>query len=125
MRQRFLERIQGQLGLKDAEWQDLKPRVEKVLKARTQTMTMRGWRRRRNQEGEAPPKLTDLQQKAKALREILEDNNAKPEAIEATLKAFREARDKAKKALTKAQEQLRAALNAREEALLVLWGMLD
>jgi hypothetical protein len=60
-----------------------------------------------------------------ALRTIVADDAAKPEDIQAKLKAYRDARKKAEEELKTAREDLRKLCNARQEAELVLTGTLD
>ncbi len=59
------------------------------------------------------------------LRTVLENKDAKPDEIKAKLTALREAREKAKEELAKAQQGLRQGLNLRQEAQLVLMGLLN
>jgi septation ring formation regulator EzrA len=59
------------------------------------------------------------------LRTALENKEAKPEEIKAKLTALREAKEKAKQELLKAQKELTKGLAPRQEAQLVLMGILD
>jgi hypothetical protein len=59
------------------------------------------------------------------LREVLRDEEAKPEQIKAKLTALRTAREKAKKDLAAAQKDLKEKLNVKQEAFMVLSGFLN
>ena len=134
MRQRSLDRIKEFMGATDQEWLVLGPRIEKVQTLSRQTRGMGGMRVRRQPrgaEGVAPAPATpaaQLSPVAKAtqdLRTVLEDKDAKPAAIKAKLTALREAREKAKQELAKAQKALLEVVTQRQEAQLVLSGLVD
>jgi hypothetical protein len=86
------------------------------------------WRGRRGRGGqpETPEEEQSAVQKAASdLQTTLEDENAPAETIKAQLTAYRKAREEARVELAKAQEQLREVLTVRQEAQLVLAGMLE
>lgn len=72
-----------------------------------------------NREPSAVEKATDT------LSTTLEDQSASPETIKTQLNALRQAREKAKQDLAAAQQDLRQILTLRQEALLVVNGMLN
>lgn len=76
---------------------------------------------RRGMFGEPTP--VDLA--AEQLQTTLENPSASPEDIKSKLTALRTAREKAKQELAKAQKDLREVLTLRQEAELVVMGMLD
>jgi len=155
MRQRFNERIKERLGATDDEWQVLQPRLTKVMELRrnANTGSMRmlfGRRGRRGRRGrgsdragasgaEARPaqggrtqrpdrpqrEPSEVRKKAGELSTTLEKKDATPDEIKAKLTALRTARDAARAELAKAQQQLREIVTQRQEAMLVLMGMLD
>lgn len=141
MRQRGLELIQEALGATDEEWVVLGPRVEKVQTLSRQTrrgggMGMfsmfgggRGGRegRRGATRGDVAStrELSEVDEALQGLRAALENQEAKPEDIKKKLTTLREAREKAKQQLDKAQQELRELLSLRQEAQLVLMGLLD
>ena len=92
---------------------------------------MRGlFRRRRprpeDQPAEEPAADTPAAERARReLERTLENKEAKPDEIKARLTALREAREKAKEELAKAKDSLREILTQRQEAQLVLYGILD
>ncbi|MGE5295885.1 MAG: hypothetical protein ACM3VT_13750 [Solirubrobacterales bacterium] len=72
-----------------------------------------------NREPSAVEKATE------ALNTTLEDQSASADTIKAQLTALRQAREKAKQDLAAAQQDLRQILTLRQEALLVVSGMLN
>jgi hypothetical protein len=68
---------------------------------------------------------TALGKAAAELREVLRDEEAKPEQIKAKLAALRTAREKAKKDLATAQKALKEKVTVKQEAFLVLSGYLN
>lgn len=133
MRQRMMERIKEALAPTDEEWQVLEPRVDKVQTLSRQASMRRGMGGamggRRGRGGpEAPAETRELSGPEKAVQELqttLDNTEAKPEEIKAKLTALREAREKAKQELAEAQEALREVVTLRQEAQLVLMGLLD
>lgn len=133
------ERQRKTLGASEEEWKVLQPRIEKVrnLFRQLRAGAMRGWfggagmrmwRGRRQpaaDDAAAERPKTDLEKKSEALRKILEDKESKPEAVKAALKGLREAREKLGKDLAKAKKELREIVTVRQEAHLVLMGVLD
>lgn len=146
MRQRMEERVKEMLGASDDEFKAIQPKLEKVFQlqrdasgARGMMMLMgRGGRGGRGGDAAGPGAAagggpagdqnatpSPLQQKAKELQETLDNKDAKPEEIKAKLDAYREARTKAKEELATAQKELRELLSQRQEATIVMLGMLD
>jgi Spy/CpxP family protein refolding chaperone len=66
-----------------------------------------------------------VQQAARELQESLANKDAASDDVKAKLSALREARSKLQADLNKAQDQLREVLTARQEAVLVMAGMLN
>lgn len=69
--------------------------------------------------------MTDGERICEELQMLLQDPEAGPDQITLKLDALRKAREKAKKQLAKAQQELRKVLNFRQQARLVLMGLLD
>ena len=59
------------------------------------------------------------------LRTVLDNTSATPDQIKKQLTALRTAREKAKQQLAVAQQDLRKIITVRQEAQLVMMGMLD
>ena len=72
---------------------------------------------------EEPP--SELRRAQEALQAALADETSTPALIKDRLTAYRKAREKARLDLAKAQEELRQVLTVRQEAQLVLMGLLD
>lgn len=125
MRQRMMNRIKEQLGASDQEWQVLEPRIEKVQTLRREAEGGRMFMRRRGGNEDEQQPQSDLAKATQALQQTLENENATAEQIKAKLTALREAREKAKQQYEKASAELRELLTQRQEAQLVLMGILD
>lgn len=144
MRQMMEQRLREQLGATEQEWKVLGPRVMKVTELNRQTSgfgrggMMFGMRGQRggpggpggNRPGGGRPgapdrELTAVEKAQDQLRTVLENTSATPEQIKKELTALRTAREKAKQQLAAAQQELRAIITIRQEATLVMMGMLD
>jgi hypothetical protein len=121
MRQQFAERIKEMLGTPDDEWKVLQPMIEKV-----QQLQREGFPRGMGPGGpDANQPQSAAQVAAGALRALTDNDKAAPADIKTALDAVRKFRAKAKADLSAAQEELRAVLTSRQEATLVLLGMLE
>ena len=69
--------------------------------------------------------MTPVDQAKSELRELLSNKDAAPEQIKAGLTALRLANEKARQELAKARQDLRQLMTVRQEATLVLSGLLD
>lgn len=134
MRQTYLGRIKEALKATDEEWNILGPRVEKVQslsgqlagRGRMGMMFGRGGDRAGRPETAEPVReLTDVEKSLQDLRATAENEGATPDELGAKLKALREAREKVKQELAKEQDALRQLVTLRQEAQLVLMGLLD
>jgi hypothetical protein len=128
MRQMMEQRTREQLGATEAEWKTLGPRVMKVEQLNRQLSGSRGGMfpgGRRGAEGGQEAEMTALEKASQALRTTLRNESASPDEIKKQLAAVRTAREAAKKELAVAQADLRKSVNIRQEAQLVLMGLLD
>lgn len=147
MQQMMQERMQEQLGATAEEWQVLGPRVMKVMDLSRQAgggmggMLRMGMGARRggpqgDQAGPGGPggrgrgplaqgEPTAVDKASEALETTLENTAATSDEIKTKLTALRSAKEKAKQELAKAQQDLREVLSVRQEAQLVLMGMLN
>lgn len=137
MRQQRAERMREALGATDEEWQVLEPLVQKVQTLSAQARVGGGGMRMRRRGGAdaaggggrggpgAEEPQSELQQAQSALQETLANTNASAADISAKLKVLREAREKARQELDVAQKELREVITLRQEAQLVLMGLLD
>ena len=147
MHKMMLGRMKTELAATDQEWVAIEPLLEKVMTLSNEVnprgMGMMAGRHERFAEqygqcddqtksredrygrriGQAEP--SELQKAAAALREVLQKADPAPEEISASLAAFRTAKEAAQKELAAEQDKLREVVNARQEAKLVLMGMLN
>jgi len=134
MRQMMEQRMKEQLGATDAEWKTLGPRVMKVDQLNRQVSgTGRGGMfggGRRGAPGDQPgagqgAEMTAVDKASQQLRTTLDNTAATPDQIKKDLAALRAAKEKAKQELVASQQELRKTVNVRQEAQLVLMGLLD
>lgn len=134
------EQMRVTLGVNEAKWAVLQPKIEKVQTLlRQSSMGMRGMMGRFGGRGgprggseaqssdQAPVQReqTDLEKSRNALRQLLTNSDASVVAIRRALVDFRRDRDRSSLELSEAREELRGAVNLRKEAQLVLMGILD
>lgn len=132
-RQRMEDRLKTALGATDDEWTVLEPKIQKVQEAQRAMYVgrggMTGRRRRGGNENDTQsqdrPQPSAVQQKAQDLQEALNNKDTSPADIKAKLAALRDARTQAQAALTAAQGELRDVLTPRQEAVLVMYGILN
>lgn len=130
-RQRMEERMKEMLGVNDEEWKVLQPRIEKVQTLSREARGGMGFRMfgrgRRGRGGEQGPQReqSEIEKKMSDLQKVLENKDATPEQIKTNLTAYRTAREKVQKDLEKAQKDLREIVTVRQEAQLVLMGVLE
>ncbi len=144
MRQMMEQRMREQLGATEQEWKVLGPRIVRVAELGRQTSgfgrggMMFGMGGRRggpggpdgNRFGGGRPGAPDREPTAvekaqEQLRTVLENDSATPDQIKKELTALRTAKEKAKQQLAAAQQELRKIITVRQEATLVMVGMLD
>lgn len=146
-RQQMADRMKQALGATDEEWKVLQPRIEKVQTLSRQTRgggmgmmfsngrrggpggdkrggdKQEGDKRDANRPDDRPRSEVEL--KVEALQKVLDNKDAKPEEIKASLSALREARAKARVEHEAAQKELREVVTVRQEAQLVSMGILE
>ena len=115
-RERTFEDLKEQLRVSDREWPVVKPRLQAVYDLVHPVRPMMG----RNE----PPK-TEVEQRSRELSELLRDEKAEVSQIKAKLTALRAAKERTARELAKARQALRHLMTVRQEALLVLNGLLD
>ena len=133
MRERMLTGLKEQLGANDEDWKALEPKVGKVFDAQRDARSGGGFGGRggfgggrggQNGGNNAEP-TTELGKASKALRDTLQDKDASADSITQKLEAFRDARKKAEEELATSRKELRELVTPRQEAVLVMAGMLD
>ena len=146
-----MQRIRERLEVSEEKWQAIQPKITRVMDLSRQIGGASGMGRmgmpfggRGARGGQAPGQAdrgdrTQAQAQARPrtreqtevgkitdeLRKLLENKAAKPEEIKAKLAVLRKAQEKARQELAKAQQELRAELTVRQEAQLVLMGLLS
>ncbi|MCL5283078.1 MAG: hypothetical protein M1376_24615 [Planctomycetes bacterium] len=110
------ENLRRQLRVSDQEWTVIKPRLQAVYDLVHPQPPIRA----RNE----PPK-TEVEQRSRDLRELLREEEAPSAQIRAKLTALRAAKERTVQELAKARQNLRQLMTVRQEALLVLNGLLD
>lgn len=138
MRQRMMERTRERLGVKDdAEWKVIEERLTKVMEARRDVgfggmgmgMFARGPGQRGGQQGDQAQERRNRffgspMPEAEALRNAIE-SNAPAAEVKQKLEAYRNAVKERRAKLAQAEKELKAVLTVRQEAQLVLDGMLS
>jgi hypothetical protein len=134
-RERMTTMMKERLGNpSEDEWKVIEPKLQKVLQARGDAMGGRGMfggRRggnrgdRNGADDNSDQKMSPVQQASSDLQKTLDNKSATAEEITAKLTALREAKEKAKTTLAAAQKDLKEVLTQRQEAALVMMGMLD
>ena len=124
MRQRMVEHYKENLNSPDEEWKVIQPLLEKVVEK--QFMMGSGMRFGRRRPGaESATATNPLSEAAQALRTALDSEDTPVKEIEQKTKALRKARKAAEADLTNARKDLRKVLTVRQEAQLLLGGVLD
>lgn len=125
------ERIKQMLSPSDEEWKKLQPKIDKVQKLSGQVGARARWRVLYPERPGGPPqppeaeKPTPVATGLRDLRAAVDNKAAKDEEVKGKLAAVRKALGEAKTKLAKAQEELRKGLTVRQQAVLVLWGVID
>ena len=131
--QRMMERLKEQMKAPDDEWNVIQPKLEKVMTAQREARAGgmgggfggRGGPGGGGGRGGNDNEQSETAKASRELRDTLQSDNASADQIQAKLKAFRDARAKAEDNLKSAREDLKSVLNDREEAVLVMAGMIE
>ncbi|MBM4025306.1 MAG: hypothetical protein FJ280_07855 [Planctomycetes bacterium] len=115
-RTRAVDDLKSQLGISDEEWRVLRPRLQALYNL-VHPLSPMG-------PGGGPPK-TEVEQRSRELRELLQEEKAPADQIKTKLTALRAAKEKAAQELSQARQGLRQLMTLRQEAVLVLNGLLD
>ena len=142
-RQRMNERLKTALKVSDDEWSVIQPLLEKVQQKQRQVMSSRmagmfGGERRPNRPQDSNnannnpnaanpnanrprPSVAEIE----ALKTAVENESASADEIKTKLEAVRALRKKAEAELEASSEELRKVLTLRQEAVLVMMGILQ
>jgi len=145
MQQRAMHRMRQQLEASETEWQAIEPKLRMVMElsrqvgprrgaaaaGRLQTRAAQGRRRQRPNGQARQPRananrpVSAVQKASAELQTLLNSGDASPEQIQAKLTALRTARQAAEKELSQARDALKQVVTAKQEARLVLMGLLE
>jgi len=120
---RQMARIRAALGASDSDWKVLEPKIELVIARSREAQISRGMYGRPGAAPETPE--TPLAKAAADLQKTLDNPQATPDQIRAKLAAVRAAQKTAEAALGEARDSLRSGVSPRQEAHLVLMGILE
>jgi hypothetical protein len=116
-RQRLMDDMKERLGAGEEEWKALESKVRAVMEAQQE---LRGGR-----QGGFGGDQSTVAISARELRSALEDEATGDEVIAERLEAYRGARREAEAKLQSAREGLKGLLTQRQEAMLVMMGLLE
>jgi hypothetical protein len=123
MQKRRMDQIKSTLQMTDEKWKAVEPLLQKVM---TLSMELRGGGRRGpNAEQNAATPASEIATKTNELRTLMGDAAATDDAVKAKLAELTAAKDKVKAALAAARTDLCKALTVKQQANLVLTGILD
>ena len=133
---RYLDQIRKRLGASDEEWAVLSPRLENLIRAQQEARTgISGFRGGGGGGGggragggffaPAREKPSDLELAAEAVRLAARDPDIPNRDTSLALKEYRKERDKARAKLAAAEQELRDLVTQRQEAILVMLGVLE
>jgi hypothetical protein len=139
-RERMMNRYKERLGIKDEEeWKAILPKLEKVMAVQRSArggggfggggapggFGGRGGGDRGGFGGGGDREQSPVSRASQELREALANESTPADTINQKLTAYRDARAKAREELAAAQKELRELLVQRQEATLVMEGLLD
>lgn len=139
MASRWMERLRKQLGATDEEWKVLAPKVENLLRAQQEARAgVRGVRPGGNGApgggrsspfanpfGPGAEETSEVEYAAETVRMAVRAPEIPERDTALALAEYRKARDKARARLADAERELRELITQRQEAVLVLLGVLE
>jgi Spy/CpxP family protein refolding chaperone len=120
----MMERAKTELAASEESWMKIEPLLAKVVTLNNE-VSSRGMRGGRQGQGQPQGEQSEIQKATAALRTLTQDDASSMDDIKAKLADLRKAKDKAKEELAKAQAELKKNVDARQEAKLVLMGLLN
>lgn len=129
--ERMIELMKGRLGADDAQWNTLQPLIVDVMQKqravegnRFGAMGPRGNRGGDDRGDRGDRRGGGMSTELQALFEVLRSDDASEAGIGNALAALRKANAEAQTALETAQGKLKESVNLRQEAMLVVMGLL-
>jgi hypothetical protein len=117
--------LKQRMGVSDEDWAVIEPKLKQVVALRQASGQLQFGGMMGFFGGAGGVVVTDVNKAMSELRAAVRDQNAKPEVIAAKLKAWRDARDRAREELAKAQVDLVGVLRVRQEGILMAAGMIQ
>jgi hypothetical protein len=129
---RYMERLRQQLGATEEEWKVLEPKVDKLLQAQQEMRAgvrgiggIGGGGGRQGFFGGNAGQASEVEEAAAALRESARDPDVTARDTVLALKDYRSARNKARQRVADAERELKELLTQRQEAILLMNGLLE
>lgn len=116
-RQMAFERLKDQLRIPEQEWPVVKPRLQAVYNLVHPVDVI--------QMGNNGSPKAELEQSMRELSALIQSDKPDIDQIKGKLAAYRTAKGKADRELAAARQSLRQVMSLRQEAVLVLNGLLD
>ena len=129
--QKTMLHIRGLLAAGDEEWAVLEPRIGRVMRLQREVSAGREPKGPRQPRTDRPPpdpndaSTPPVVVRARALNAALFDPSLPAAEIKARVAAVRDARLRVRQDLARAQDELRELLTYRQEATLIIMGMLE
>ncbi len=121
---RLASQLLAPMGITESEWRALAPKIDKVY-VLMQISEAGGGDGRPGASDANPGMPTSLSEASRDFRRALASKESTPEDIKSRLQKLREEKAKIQAELAAARADLKAAIGVREEAVLVLNGLLD
>jgi hypothetical protein len=122
-RERQMSSIREDMGATEEQWKTLQPKIEKVMTLQRDVRGGFGGRRGGRDAGDTPE--SKVQQAQRDLYTAVQEKSTSDDDLTQKLAAYREAREKARTELASAQKELKTSLTPRQEAVLVINGLID
>ncbi len=124
-RQQMEDRLKSDLKATDEEWKVMLPKIEKLVTAQRDSRGGFLFGRRGGGDNNQDEPTTPVGKAMRDLKQALDNDKASADELSSKLKSLRDAKEKAKAELQSAQKDLKEVLTQRQEAVLVMTGMLD
>jgi hypothetical protein len=128
MRERMMNAMRDRMGVSDDEWKVLAPKIDHLMTVQSESRSSGGgfgflFGSRGGRSDREP--RNDVERASNDLQRALDDKGSAPEDIARKLAAYRDARDRARANFLAAQKDIKDLLTQRQEAILVVSGMME
>lgn len=124
LRARMLQGLADPMGVTPAEWQTLLPKIDRVFVLRFRSRSGGGEGIRGATDADPGPPVP-IAMASRELRRAVDNKDSTLDEIKAKLQTLRDEKAKNNTELEAARAELKAQLNIRQEAVLVLDGLLE